>query len=110
VGNAMNPQFRRMFPSTCVYLMLAVRFSAMVYVGKREYSLGRMIMSHMAADSLDELHLMAKRIGVAKRHFQDKKDKPHYDICKQNKLKAIELGAVEVDDRKIIELYRALAK
>jgi len=69
-----------------------------------------MLMSHMAADTLEELHQMAQSVGVAKRHFQNKEGKPHYDICKQNKLKAIELGAIEVNDRQIIELYRALAK
>lgn len=69
-----------------------------------------MKMSHMAADSLDELHEMAQKISVQKKHFQNKEGKPHYDICKQNKLKAIELGAIEVDDRKIIELYRTLTK
>jgi len=67
-------------------------------------------MSHMAADTIEELHQMAQEVGVAKRHFQNKQGKPHYDICKQNKLKAIELGAIEVNDREIIELYRALAK
>lgn len=53
----------------------------MVYVGKNIYKYGRMKMSHMAADTLDELHEMAVKIGVAKRHFQNKKGKPHYDIC-----------------------------
>ena len=81
----------------------------MVYVGKREYKYQRMIMSHMVADSLDELHEMAQNVGVAKRHFQNKEAKPHYDICKQNKLKAIEQGAIEVDDRKIVELCRKLS-
>lgn len=79
----------------------------MVYVGKMEYRYGRMIMSHMAADTLEELHEMAKNIGVSNRHFQNKPGKPHYDVCKQNKAKAIELGAAEVDDRKIIELYQS---
>ena len=78
----------------------------MVYVGKREYKYGRMIMSHMVADSLDELHEMADKIGVNRRHFQDKPNKPHYDICKANKKKVIELGALEVDDRLIIEMFR----
>jgi hypothetical protein len=78
----------------------------MVYVGKREYKYGRMTMSHMAADTLSELHEMARNVGVGIRHFQNKKDKPHYDICKQNKMRAIEFGAIEVDDREIIELYR----
>ena len=82
----------------------------MVYVGKREYKHGRMIMSHMAADSIDELHEMAKKVRVDKRHFQNKVGKPHYDICKQNKIKAIEFGAIEVDDRKIIELYQTLRR
>lgn len=62
-------------------------------------------MSHMAADTLEELHEMAKNIGVHKRHFQNKKGKPHYDVCKQMKLRALELGAVEVDDREIIKLF-----
>lgn len=78
----------------------------MVYVGTREYKYRRMIMSHMAADTLEELHEMAQKIGVSKRHFQDKKDKPHYDICKQMKTHALELGAQEVNDREIIILFR----
>ena len=82
----------------------------MIYVGTKEYKYGRMIMSHMAADTLEELHQMAESIGVAKRHFQNKKGKPHYDICKQNKQKAIVLGAIEISDKKIIELYRMLDK
>lgn len=81
----------------------------MVYVGKNEYKYGRMIMSHLAADTLEELHLMAERIGVAKKHFQNKIGKPHYDICKHNKQKALELGAVEVNDRELILLFRGLS-
>ena len=42
----------------------------MVYVGKREYQYRRMLMSHMIADTLDELHEMADKIGVSRRHFQ----------------------------------------
>ena len=77
----------------------------MVLVGTRKYPYGKMLMSHMAADTLEELHTMAQAIGIARRHFQDKPGKPHYDVCQQNKQKAIELGAIEVDDRKIIDLY-----
>lgn len=78
----------------------------MVYVGTREYKLGRMIMSHLVADTIEELHKMAKDIGVSRKHFQNKKSKPHYDICKQNKTKAINLGAIEVNDRYIIKLLK----
>ena len=65
-----------------------------------------MTMSHMAADTLDELHLSARLLGIARRHFQDKPGKPHYDICQKNKARLLKLGAVEVNDRKLIELYR----
>jgi predicted alpha/beta superfamily hydrolase len=77
----------------------------MVYVGKNEYRYGRMILHHMAADTLEELHSMAEHIGVRK-HFQNKPGKPHYDICKSNKAKAIAAGAIEVEDREIIKLFR----
>lgn len=79
----------------------------MVYIGTRKYPYVRMIMSHMAADTLVELHEMADQIGVNRKHFQDKPGKPHYDICQQMKRKAIELGAKEVDDRELIRLYRS---
>lgn len=78
----------------------------MILVGKREYKLGNMIMSHMASDSLEELHKMAQLIGIDKRHFQNKVGKPHYDICKEKKALAIKAGANLVDDREIIKLFR----
>ena len=82
----------------------------MVYVGKNEYPYRRMIMSHMAADTLEELHEMAQAVGVAKKHFQNKKGKPNYDICKKMKQKAIKRGAIEVSDRDLIHLFRAKYK
>lgn len=77
----------------------------MVLIGKNKYKLGRMYLSHMASDSLAELHDMAEKLGVRK-HFQNKKGKPHYDICQSNKLKAIQLGAIEVSDKEIIKMFR----
>lgn len=83
----------------------------MVYIGKREYKLGGMIMSHMAADTLDELHLMASKLGIDSRHFQNKEGKPHYDLCKSRKLIGIQkYGCKLVDDRELILLYRAQAE
>lgn len=81
-----------------------------VYVDSSKHRHGRMIMCHMIADSLDELHQMAARIGVARRHFQcpPKARNPHYDICKANRAKAIEYGALEVTSRKIVEVGRRL--
>lgn len=60
---------------------------------------GRMKMSHMIADTLDELHEMAKRIGIARRHFQDKHSGPHYDVSMSKRAAAIEEGAIPIELR-----------
>jgi hypothetical protein len=74
----------------------------MVFVGKKEYKYGRMLMSHMASPDLELLHQMADAIGVSRKWFQNKERHPHYDLCKAKKQLAISLGAVEVDDRELI--------
>ncbi len=78
-----------------------------ILIGKREYKLGRMIMSHMVSDNIEDLHSMARLIGVDRKHFQAKKNKPHYDICKKMKERAIMFGAQLVDEREIINLLKS---
>jgi len=56
---------------------------------------GRLKMSHMIADTDDELHAMADRIGVARRWFQG----DHYDIAMSKRELAIAAGAVAVPMR-----------
>lgn len=60
---------------------------------------GRMKMSHMIADTLDELHAMAQRIGISRRHFQDKHSGPHYDVAMSKRALAIEEGAIPIELR-----------
>lgn len=74
---------------------------------------GRMIMCHLLADTDDELHAMAAKIGVARRWHQ-KAGTPHshYDICLSKRAKAVKLGAVEIDRAgvaNIIKTKRAAA-
>ena len=76
-----------------------------VYVGPSIYPYGRMVMCHMVADDLDALHSMAERIGV-RRWFQ-KGSRPHYDISKSKRELAVYFGAVETDERRIVEVARA---
>lgn len=52
-------------------------------------------MSHMIADTDEELHAMAARIGVARRWFQD----DHYDVCLAKRKLAVTAGAVEITYR-----------
>ena len=60
---------------------------------------GRMKMSHMVADTLDELHAMAQKIGIARRHFQDKHSGAHYDVSMSKRELAIEKGAIPIELR-----------
>lgn len=78
----------------------------MVYVDSAFLPYRRMLMCHMLADSVEELHAMADKIGVARRHFQADASTPHYDICKSKRARAVQHGAVEVDRRKLVELLR----
>lgn len=70
-----------------------------VYVDDVRHPFGRMIMCHMWADTLDELHAMADRIGVARRWFQrpPKASWEHYDISLGMKARALGYGAQLTD-------------
>jgi hypothetical protein len=64
-----------------------------------------MLMSHLVADSLEELHKMADALGIDRVHFQHKST-PHYDICKKKRMKAHSLGVITVDRRQMNELIK----
>jgi len=74
-----------------------------VYVDGAKNKLGRMKMSHMLADSLDELHDIARKVGLKKEWFQENKT-PHYDLCQSKRKLAIEFGAIEINNRKLVQL------
>ncbi|MEE8112717.1 MAG: DUF4031 domain-containing protein [Nitrososphaerales archaeon] len=71
-----------------------------VYVDLSIYPLGRMMMCHMMADTIEELHEMADLIGVERRHFQG----DHYDICKAKRQLAVKGGAVEISGREMVRV------
>jgi uncharacterized protein (DUF433 family) len=66
-----------------------------VYVDDMKARYRSLIMSHMIADTVDELHRMADRIGVARRWFQG----DHYDIAQSKRVLAVAAGAVEITMR-----------
>lgn len=78
-----------------------------VYVDQEKNPYRHMIMCHMVADTLDELHAMAQRLGLKRSWFQvSRSGMPHYDICQTKREQAIRFGAVEIDRRKMVELVR----
>ena len=53
---------------------------------------------HMIADTLDELHVMAARIGLRRSWFQGDGSTPHYDIGTDRiRALAVKLGAIDCD-------------
>lgn len=63
---------------------------------------------HMFSDSLEELHAFAARIGLRREWFQLSHGTfPHYDLHKYRRRLAIANGAIELDRRTAVEMWRA---
>lgn len=58
--------------------------------------------SHMIADTLDELHTMAAKIGLRREWFQG----DHYDLVPAKRDLAIRYGAVAVSRKELISIRR----
>src|SRR3546814_5085278 len=70
--------------------------------------------AHLMADTLDELHDFAARLGIPRRAFQDKTSGAHYDVTAQLRERAIALGAMPISRhaaralmRRVIAMGRA---
>lgn len=81
-----------------------------VYVDSANLKFKNMIMCHMIADSIDELHDMALKIGMRKEWFQANSSFPHYDIPLFRKKRALDFGAIEVSRRELVLKIKALKK
>lgn len=83
-----------------------------VYVDSVFIGFGRMKMCHLIADTPDELHAMADKIGVARRHFQNPKtmnvSTPHYDVSKGKRELAIGYGTIECDRNTFVAHVRRI--
>jgi hypothetical protein len=81
-----------------------------VYVDRARNGFGRMLMCHMIADTPDELHAMADRIGVARRWFQTppKASFWHYDIAQTKRALAIAAGAIDCERNAFVEHLRRI--
>ncbi len=57
---------------------------------------------HLVADSMEELHEFAARLGLQRRWFQDKGRYPHYDVTMPVRNRALRMGAVDADRATLI--------
>lgn len=65
-------------------------------------------MCHMVADTEDELHPIADKIGVDRKWYQyPKKSRyPHYDIAQSKCALAVAVGAIEIRMRDVPAIAR----
>lgn len=82
-----------------------------VYVDDARIPYGRLIMSHMMADSSVELDKMAGRIGVDRKWLQDAGTyREHFDVCLAKRRLAVAFGAIEVSSRELVSKIREKRK
>jgi hypothetical protein len=66
---------------------------------------GRMKMSHMMADTTEELLEIADKIGLARKWIQyPGTNREHFDVCMSKRKKAIQFGAKEITWRELGEM------
>jgi hypothetical protein len=85
----------------------------MIYVDSARHRLGRMILSHMTADTEAELHQAAVSVGLRREWFQGPPDHrhAHYDLCQAKRALVIERFAAEIiSSRELARRARHLAE
>ena len=79
-----------------------------VYVDNARIPYRNMLMSHLMADTREELLEIVKKIGVNQKWIQySGTPREHFDVCAQKREAAIREGALPVSGR---ELARLIAK
>lgn len=78
-----------------------------VYIDNARIPYRRMLMSHMIADTPEELHAMAAAIGMKRSWFQPRSF-PHYDVCVGRREDAMQRGAISVTRRELALHMRRL--
>jgi Ser/Thr protein kinase RdoA (MazF antagonist) len=65
--------------------------------------------SHLTADSPEELHEFAARLGIPKRGFHHNPERPwkdHYDLPEAVREEALRLGAKPITRRQAVRMLR----
>jgi hypothetical protein len=74
--------------------------AGIVWRGKRRY--------HLTADSKEELHAFAARIGVKRCWYHRGRTHPHYDLTGEQRGRAVSEGACEVGSRELLTRAKQL--
>lgn len=66
--------------------------------------------AHLMADTLDELHDFAAKLGIPRHAFQDKTSGAHYDVPADLREQALRLGAIPVSRHRDREQLKAVIR
>ena len=67
--------------------------------------------AHLMADTLDELHAFAARLGLRREKFQDKTSGAHYDVPAPIREEALRMGAIAISrHRDRVQMRAVIAK
>jgi hypothetical protein len=79
-----------------------------VYVDNERIEWRGKLWCHLVADSLDELHAFAARIGLRRNWFQGRASYPHYDVTTEVRERALHAGALASRKREVLIAARKL--
>lgn len=82
----------------------------MVYVDEPTSVLRGTKYCHMTADTMEELHEMARRLNLGMPSFQNKPRHKHYDVTERKMWKAILMGAKPLGNREYAFKVQELRK
>ena len=80
----------------------------MVYVDESVFPFRNQMYCHMYSPDVEELHQMARAIGLKRAWFQNKRGRnfPHYDLSPTKRAAAIAAGATAVTCRELVQIVR----
>jgi hypothetical protein len=62
---------------------------------------------HLFADTIDELHEFAKKVGLKRVWFQPGR-LPHYDLTEKRRAKAIQLGVIPLTRKEAVSKWKEI--
>ena len=81
-----------------------------VYVDKLvDYSWRHGPSCHLIADSVEELIAFAVEMGLRAEWFQPRSS-PHFDLTAEGRRAAVQMGAIELNNRELVAKIRELRK
>lgn len=63
---------------------------------------------HLYADTLEELHAFALKLGLKRAWFQANRTMAHYDLVPSKRIIAVHLGAIEHSSREAVNKWKEL--